>query len=392
MYVKHFSLDGRPFGATASNQFFVPNDSVGAVAARLCDTLTGQGAVAVVSGGPGVGKTALVAHAGRTVGDNARLAWADMRQAEPESFIDQLLISLGSQPVDGSGPQSVQALKLLVQERHAGGQQVSAAVDLSSVTAERAKRLLRLAHLMGEPEVPLNLVLMGPHTLHKVLDVPGLIHLRQRVVMRHRVRPLAEDEAREYIAGALRTAGGDPSAILGDGVAALVFRYVAGVPRLINTLMDAALAETARQGLSGVSANIVQQVAQGLGWRTMAARPKAAAGSAKPVTPAPKTPSPLDMAAAQSRPASSASPAAAKAEDATAPSEMTAALVAPLEFDLASDDRDGKPKQAKPAETAADAGVPNVPEMNPEDTSATGMLRLEDLDERFAESVFGNNE
>jgi len=33
-------------------------------------------------------------------------------------------------------------------------------------------------------------------------------------------------------------------------------------------------------------------------------------------------------------------------------------------------------------------GLAGVPEMDPEDTSATGMLRLEDLDERFAEHVF----
>jgi hypothetical protein len=35
---------------------------------------------------------------------------------------------------------------------------------------------------------------------------------------------------------------------------------------------------------------------------------------------------------------------------------------------------------------------PGVPEMDPMDTSATGMLRLEDLDDRFAESVFAEDE
>ena len=38
-----------------------------------------------------------------------------------------------------------------------------------------------------------------------------------------------------------------------------------------------------------------------------------------------------------------------------------------------------------------DAATAGVPVMDPDDTSATGMLKLEDLDDRFAESVFGND-
>ena len=66
---------------------------------------------------------------------------------------------------------------------------------------------------------------------------------------------------------------------------------------------------------------------------------------------------------------------------------MTKALVTPLEIPSVPPQSAEKPAAAK-SEPLVDIGEAGVPEMDPDDTSATGMLRLEDLDERFAEHVF----
>ena len=398
MYIKHFRLNGRPYTQGPEPQFFVPNQTVGTIAMRLQEIMTGRGAAAVVSGGPGVGKTALVAHAAAQAGDDALVAWADIRQLEPETLMDQLLLSLGTDTGDGSGALSAHRLRIAVSEQNSAGRGVTAAVDVGTVTAERAKRLLRLAHLMGDSSAGLNLVLMGPHTLHKVLDVPGMIHLRQRVCVRHRVRPLTEDETRNYIGEGLSRVGGDPGGLLGDDVPALVYRYVAGVPRLINTMMDMALSETALRQLPRVTAETIGQVAQALGWRTLGARPSkpqaakpaAAPAAAKPAapTPAKKDDIPLEFVA-DLDPAPTAEP---KAQE---PKPVAAELTTTVDGALAAA---ATAKPEAPAEVAAEPakfespipgmGLAGVPEMDPEDTSATGMLRLEDLDERFAEHVF----
>jgi type II secretory pathway predicted ATPase ExeA len=390
MYVQHFNLNGRPFAAAGDHEFFVPNDAVDATVKRVRDVLLGQGAVAVISGGPGVGKSALVDQARAGITDETVVAWADLRQSEPESFFDQLLISLGSEPTDGSGPLATARLRQVVQEHHAAGREVTAAVDVSNVTAERAKRLLRLAHLMSEANVPLNLVLMGPHTLHKVLDVPGLIHLRQRVCLRHRVRPLSEAETQAYIADGLRAVGGDPDQLLGEEVPGLVFRYVAGVPRLVNTLMDAVLMEAALQELPRITADLTKQVAHGLGWRTLGgrarpAKPAPAAAKAIPVAVPIKQASPLELAAESS---DSKNPKDGKVAMPSS-SEMAAAKANPLDFEKT--DVANKAEAERKKIDLSDGGTAGVPEMDANDTSATGMLRLEDLDERFAESVFGND-
>jgi general secretion pathway protein A len=382
MYVKHFSLSGRPFSGGSDARFLVPNDGVEAVVQRLQDVMTGSGSASVVSGGPGVGKTALVTHAATPLGDEVVVAWADIRQWEPESLLDQLLMSLGTEPGDGSGPVSGSRLGDAVREHNRAGSTVTAAIDVGTVTAERARRLLRLAHMLGDGGLRLNLVLLGPHTVHKMLDVPGMIHLRQRVTMRHRVRPLDQQETGRYIAEALGAVDGDTVEILGDDVPGLVYRYVAGVPRLINTLMDAALMETAIRQLPRVTADVIAQVTKGLGWRPLAG--KAPAPRPQPAAaPAPKpAANPLTMPPAAGKPPS---PPAAPPEQAPAEqSDATASLVAPLGLDIAAD----KPAEPEKQAPAPEPAIVSVPEMDPEDTSATGMLRLEDLDERFAEHVF----
>ena len=64
-------------------------------------------------------------------------------------------------------------------------------------------------------------------------------------------------------------------------------------------------------------------------------------------------------------------------------------------FDPATADGGGKSRN--PTSKSGDpppkhrGARPGVPEMRPEDTGATGMLRLEDLDAHFAETVFGND-
>lgn len=390
MYIKHFRLNERPYVQGPESRFFVPNDNVGTTIERLTEVMTGRGAAAVVSGGPGVGKTALVNHAAAQAGDNAMVAWADIRQLEAESLLDQLLLGLGMDAGDGSGPLSAHRLRVAVTDQNRAGRNVTAAIDVGTVTAERAKRLLRLAHLLGSSAIGLNIVLMGPHTLHKILDVPGMIHLRQRICIRHRVRPLSEDETRSYIGEGLTGVGGDPGSMLGDEVPSLVYRYVAGVPRLINTMMDSALTETALRQQPQVTADAVSQVAQSLGWRTLGGKaPKAKPAASK--APAPKkAPSPLELAAEKLKP-----DATAKADKVIAEpreqSELTQALVTPLELPAAEPAEDKQPAPAAAAahsEPLVDISVAGVPEMDPEDTSATGMLRLEDLDERFAEHVF----
>lgn len=388
MYLDHFGLTSRPFINSPGEGFFSPNEDYESAVSRMEQVLQSRDAVAIVSGGPGVGKTTLVSTAAGRVGDQALVTYVDMRLMQPELLFDLLLMKLGGESGNGDLATSLYRLKSVIsQHNDEQGRKITAVIDVSNLTIERAKRIMQLIHMTGDPDGQLNIVLLGPHALHKLLDTPGLIHIRQRVTFRYRIRPLSVPETEQYMQTQVEQAGGQGEAVLSHGTSIMVFKYVGGVPRLINTLMDAALSTGARQGLETITPELITEVAQLLGWRRLSSDRKAPAKKQAAAVAAPKTRTkPAEDAASQLEVmAKSESETAAPAESGPI-GESTAMLMA------AALNSDNEPDQAETeAAKGAETRGSSVPEMSADDTSATGMLRLEDLDARFAETVFGDD-
>jgi len=405
MYTDHFNLTDKPFNNCPSDGFFTPNEKFESAVARIEQVLLSRDAVALITGGPGVGKSTIVATAAKRVGDKALVTYVDMRQLNPDLLFDLLLLNLGGESSGGDQALSLFRLKATI-ARHNDEQdrKVTVVIDISSLTIERAKRILQLVHMAGEAGSQLNIVLLGPHVLHKLLDTPGLIHVRQHVVFRHRARPLTVAETGAYLKAQLERAGGQADAILPHGTSIMIYQFVGGVPRLINTLMDAALSHVAEKGGKSVTANVVTEVAKLLGWRRLAgnqsAAPKKSTATQTEVKPRQKTAahspsemesSPLELATAESAKHDVVEKNSDKSESIN---DSTAILMAAALDDdttsIANDKSQPKPEDSgtKPNNETKES---SVPEMDAQDTSATGMLRLEDLDARFAETIFGED-
>jgi type II secretory pathway predicted ATPase ExeA len=394
MYVDHFKLQERPFANSPGTGYFLPAGEFEMTIARIQETLLARDAVAVLTGGPGVGKSSIVAHALKIIEDRAIAVYVDMRQIEPELLYDMMLLSLGAESNGGDIANSLSALRLAIQHHYKNDRRVTAVIDISGLTVERAKRLLRLVHMAGEPGSQLNVILLGPHTLHRLLDSPGLIHIRQRVGFRCRIRPLTSNETTAYIRHQLDIVGGEFDQMLSADVANAVYRYVSGVPRLINTLMDACLSEAAVHRLKSLKPTLIDEVAADLGWKPLVRTHK---------RPAPPKPAAASVSTAKmpelARPASDMPP---PRSNGNSDKDSTGRLLAEaglLDAEIAqsiADDTSDTVAQHTPAAAAAqeksddDAPSP-YPEMSASDTSATGMLKLEDLDAQFAESAFGDD-
>ncbi len=391
MYCAHFRLTERPFGNAPGQRFFVPNAAVTEVLTRLQHALTGRDTIALVTGGPGIGKSSLVARAARQLGDELALAHADMRAAEPAEIFAALLLSLGEQPQETGETAHLLQLAQAFAERRQQGRRAAVALDVGAITVEVAKRLLRLAHQAGEATGSMSLVLMGPHNLHQVLDQPGLIHMRQRLALRYRVRPFSLVETSDYLKHQIAKAGGDPSELLAPNAAAMACRYVAGVPRLLNTLMDTALATAAMQRATQLSAEMIARTAEGLGWRPLqASRPKLT-----PRTAGRRSVDTSPEAAGRRASDNSPMPAARPGDVVPLKPPKTGAAPpsseAPVKSPRAADEPARQQAETPAAvlqRLTAEAQGRGSPGAEASDLSATGMLRLEDLDDRFAETIF----
>lgn len=365
----------RPF---ADSPYFIANPLQANALVRLRQAATFPGGVAVLSGGPGVGKSAFVRQALAAAEGDVQFLPVDLRNAEPAEFVDAILDGLGATPASANGTPVVARLKEALLAQRTSGRQLIIGLDVAGLNVDLARRLLRFVHLSSEQRAPVSLILQGPHTLHPLLDVPGLIQLRQRLSFRLKLRPLTLLETAGYLRHCLAEAGENPDEIAAVNAAASVYLYVAGVPRLVNTLMDAALGEIrARQG-GKIDADLIRQVAGQLGWKPIGARGVADLVKKTPAAPTRRTAGPVVV-----RPPSAEVPPAAPADPLPA-SDITRRL------QLRRGPADAPPPvEAPPAPTAA-RPAPPVP-MDDTDTGATGMLRLEDLDERFAETLFSED-
>ena len=387
----------RPF---ASSPFYVANPLQANALARLRHAVTFPGGVAVVTGGPGVGKSAFVRQALAAVDSDVQLLSVDLRSADPAELQAAILDGLGAKSTESSDVPAVARLREALRAQRTSGRQLILSLDVAGINVDLARRLLRFLHLTGEQQSPVSLILQGPHNLHQLLDVPGLIQLRQRLSFRLKLRPLTLMETAGYLRHCLAASGANPDELMAVNAPASTYLYVAGVPRLINTLMDATLGEALAREVGQFDAELVRQVAEQLGWKPMSGLGPTdlASVSTPPVTRrtadrvvsrppvpelAPVTPLPVadplpasDMTlrlqvGRTAAPASPAPPAGV-----AAPAAPVAAGPAPTA------ERRASAREPRPA--------PPVP-MDDIDTGATGMLRLEDLDERFAETLFSED-
>jgi len=99
-----------------------------------------------------------------------------------------------------------------------------------------------LSNLETDKEKLLQIVMVGQLNLRDVLRSPELRQLDQRVSIRYELRPLTAEETAAYVAHRLTIAGGG-GAVVSFMPKALqsVYKYSAGIPRVINLLCDRAL-------------------------------------------------------------------------------------------------------------------------------------------------------
>jgi type II secretory pathway predicted ATPase ExeA len=405
VYSDHFNFKERPFSHAPGLRFVEPNATVRDAIGRLQHVLSARDAIALVTGGPGVGKSTLAERALAALPERAAVARVDLRYGEAEDIYAALLLALDAEAAGLRPVQALHALRQLMARFVREDRLLVLSLDIGGVTVDLARHLLRVVNLAGEHDCRMNFLIMGPHPLHQQFDVPAVIQLRQRIALRHRTRPLTLSETDSYIRRQIEAVGGDPSALLSGNVSAAVYCYVAGVPRLINTLLDATLSDAALQKQQRIDGGLIKRTADSLGWKPMtppqgtAESVRNAAGRPGRIVGAPGAPPRVAILAGTESPA--ARPAGpepgrmAGRPDLPPASDMTQALRAnggggngrpPVT--LASDAK--SPTAALFGTGEAPKRATSLPAMDAQDTSATGMLRLQDIDERFAETIFGD--
>ncbi|MEO8224501.1 MAG: AAA family ATPase [Gammaproteobacteria bacterium] len=369
----------RPFTDTP---YFVANPLQANALGRLRHAVTFPGGVAVLSGGPGVGKSAFIRRALSGADSDVQLLPVDLRSGEPADLHEAMLNGLGATSAATTGVPAITRLREALVAQRTSGRQLILSLDVGGLNVDLARRLLRFLHLTSEQQTPVSLILQGPHEIHQLVDVPALIQLRQRLSFRLKVRPLTLLETAGYLRHSLKASGVNADDRLAVNAPAAVHLFVSGVPRLINTLMDATLGEAEARRAAKIDADLVRQVAEQLGWKPIGSLGPTDLASVSPTTATART---ADRGV--TRPPVAQPAVAPPIGEALPASDMTSRLLVsriPVESSATAE------RPTSTANSASPLPSPPVP-MDANDHGATGMLRLEDLDERFAETLFSED-
>ena len=243
MYERYYGLHERPFDLSPNPRFlcFTPQHKEALV--HLQYGLSGRPGITMLVGEAGTGKTTLVRAAQQASAGTSTIVHLSNPTLTRDEFFEYLAGGYGFS--DEAGRSKVQFLRELESAlmRQAAGQHVLALVvdEAQSVPYELLEEIRLLTNAESASGRSLAVALVGQPELAGRLDEPRLRQLKQRVVLRCELTPLSLKDTAGYIAGRVRTAGGDATQLFSRDAVVAVHQHSKGIPRIISVICDNAL-------------------------------------------------------------------------------------------------------------------------------------------------------
>lgn len=245
-YLEYYNLKEHPFTNVVDNKFYYNNPQHGDALVRLKYAIDTKRGLTVVIGDIGTGKTTLARRLLEELDEEryeAALLVIIHSSVSSEWLFRKFAMQLGSDDVSSSDKVELLGLiyRRLIEISESGKVAVLLMDEVQMLRSreimEEFRGLLNMETSHGKL---INLVLFGLPELEDVLSLDE--PLKQRVAMKVALKPLSEDDARDYMKHRLRVAGASEE-IFTDKAISGIYRYSTGVPRLINTICDNALLE-----------------------------------------------------------------------------------------------------------------------------------------------------
>jgi general secretion pathway protein A len=265
MYCAFYGLVRRPFEMTPDPAFlYLGETHREGLATLVYGVQSGKGFV-LLTGEVGTGKTTLL-HAllGQLEADTAS-AFLFNPRLEPLDFFRVLLDEYGIEAPCRTKAEYLLTLNAFLIDRLGKNLKTVLIIDeAQTLSPEMLEEVRLLSNLETPTSKLLQIVLVGQPELVDLLARPELRQLRQRIVLRHQLRPFDERESDAYIDERLALAGYTGKGIFDRGARREIHTVTGGIPRLVNVVCDGALLLGYSRQLGAIDASAVREVAADL--------------------------------------------------------------------------------------------------------------------------------
>ena len=264
MYLQHFGLREDPFSLAPDSRFLYLAPGHREALASLYYSVTENRGCAVMAGGVGAGKTALLYYLREKLEESADVIFLNCPMNSRDELVHTLLDWFQLEIDPAALVRNLRRLESALETRRAEGRQVVILVDdAQEFTVEALKAFRALLNLQSPQASLLQIVLAGSLSLTAQLATPDLESLGQRVHVFCQLPPLDEQHFDLYIQHRLNVAGASEQ-LFTPQAAALIGSVSGGVPLKMNRLCYQAMSCAWLDGKKQVTEETVWQTLQDL--------------------------------------------------------------------------------------------------------------------------------
>lgn len=240
MYQSFFKLKGMPFRLNPDPRFFYGSTTHKRALSYLRYGIEqGEGFI-IITGDVGTGKTTLVSRLLRSINQNNFITANIVNsQLQPSDLLRMAAAEYGLEYRNLDKASLLRNLYEYFIRCIDENKRVLLVVDEAQNLTEKSLEELRmLSNLQRNGKQLLQSFLLGQKEFRETLKSRGFEQLRQRVIATYHLRPLDNNETREYILHRLKVVGWDNDPNFDSSVFDRIYQYTKGLPRKINLLCD----------------------------------------------------------------------------------------------------------------------------------------------------------
>jgi general secretion pathway protein A len=266
MYKEYYGLIRSPFEMTPDPSFLYMGEAHREGLATLVYAVNSGKGFVMLTGEVGTGKTTLLHALLQQLDSQTNSAFIFNPRLDPMGFFRMLFDELDVGPPCESKAEYLLALNHYLIEKMAANERVLLIVDeAQNLSAEMLEEIRLLSNLETPTSKLIQIMLVGQPELQDLVDQPELRQLRQRIALRHRLRPFNQQEIEAYVNERLSKAGYTGSGLFKKKAIKELFRVTEGTPRMINNVCDGSLLAGYARQQSTIGPEIILEVAHDLG-------------------------------------------------------------------------------------------------------------------------------
>ncbi len=266
MYTEYYGLVRAPFEMTPDPSFLYLGEAHREGLATLVYAVNSGKGFVMLTGEVGTGKTTLLHALLAQLDSQTNSAFIFNPRLDPMGFFRMLFEELDIGPACDSKAEYLLALNHYLIEKLAVNERVLLIVDeAQNLSVEMLEEIRLLSNLETPTSKLIQIMLVGQPELQDLVDQPALRQLRQRIALRHHLRPFNESEVAEYVKERLQKAGYTGRGLFKKRALKELFEITGGTPRIINNICDGTLLLGYVRQESLLGPDAVREVAHDLG-------------------------------------------------------------------------------------------------------------------------------